>query len=383
MRVAMIHNQFLDAKGERRLIGGVETYLSYLSQLCLKDGHEPIIFQGADRPFQRTVDGILVFGVPTVNKDIKQTNSMLYEAAIKQIDPAKDVVVFGAHYCSVPTNNPRCILVQHGVSWDLPTSYFTKRWSCKFGLGARIKKWVNTRNEVRCFENCRTRVCVDYNFLNWYRTKIVDELDNAIHVIPNCAPIASAEEVNSRKGNAENISILFARRFTPHRGTRLIAGVIKSMISKGVEFEFTFAGEGPDECWLRERFMREKRVHFTKFGLEETTAVHLSHDIAVIPSIASEGTSLSVAEAMGAGCAVVATAVGGITNMIIDQYNGLLAMPNSESLLRAMSSLVTNPSLREELGKRAYETARTAFCRELWEMKWRDVLKAAAGDDKW
>ena len=158
------------------------------------------------------------------------------------------------------------------------------------------------------------------------------------------------------------------------RGTRIFSEATECLLSKYPDVSFTFAGEGPEEQWLRAKFTDVNRVRFTKYMPDEALDIHLKHDIAVIPSIASEGTSNSVAEAMGAGCTIVATAVGGITNMVIDHYNGLLTMPNSKSLLHALSSLVTNPSLREELGYRAYETARTAFCRELWEERWRSVL---------
>lgn len=379
MRVAMIHNKFLNAKGDKRAVGGIETYLSYLSQLCLKEGYEPVLFQCADEQFIRVVDGMAVFGVPTANRSTKQKKQILYEAAMKHIDPTRDILIFGAHFCSVPTSNPRCVLIQHGVSWDLPTRYSTQKRFCRTGIGARLKKRQMIRNVLRCFHNCQARVCVDYNFVNWYRTKIVDDLPDKIWVIPNCAPSASSKEIARRKEKAEGVSILFARRFTPYRGTRIMANVVERLLLTHSNVKFTFAGEGPDESWLRERLGREDRVRFIRFKQEETTAIHLSHDIAVIPSIASEGTSLSVAEAMGAGCAIVATAVGGITNMIIDQYNGLLAMPNSESLLHAISSLVTDSLLRKELGQKAYETARTAFCRELWEARWRRVLAKIGG----
>ena len=113
--------------------------------------------------------------------------------------------------------------------------------------------------------------------------------------------------------------------------------------------------------------------------------VHLAHDIVVVPSLGSEGTSLSVAEGMGAGCAVVATNVGGITNMIIDGYNGLLVMPTAAALTTALERVIADPELRQALGSKAYETAVRSFSLEVWEAKWRQVLEEVAygsGDDK-
>jgi len=93
-----------------------------------------------------------------------------------------------------------------------------------------------------------------------------------------------------------------------------------------------------------------------------------------VPSLASEGTSLSVAEAMATGCPVVATAVGGITNMIINGYNGILTMPNSSSIQDGIESLIQNSETRQSIGIRAYETAKAAFSIEQWKKSWKEVL---------
>ncbi|MEN6336505.1 MAG: glycosyltransferase family 4 protein, partial [Phycisphaerales bacterium] len=142
--------------------------------------------------------------------------------------------------------------------------------------------------------------------------------------------------------------------------------------------EFTFAGEGPDERWLRETFARQPRVTIVKYLPQDSTEIHRRHHIAVVPSLASEGTSLSVVEAMGAGCAVVATCVGGITNLIIDGHNGLLAMPNAESLHAALRRLIENAPLRRDLGIEARRCAEVSFNLPLWKRRWRAVLEQVA-----
>jgi len=151
------------------------------------------------------------------------------------------------------------------------------------------------------------------------------------------------------------------------RGTRIFGEAAKELLKKYSQISFTFAGEGPDENWLREIFYANKRVKFIKYSPDETLAIHLAHDIAVVPSLASEGTSLSVAEAMATGCPVVATAVGGITNMIINGYNGILTMPNSSSIQDGIESLIQNSETRQSIGIRAYETAKAAFSIEQWK----------------
>jgi len=134
--------------------------------------------------------------------------------------------------------------------------------------------------------------------------------------------------------------------FARYRGARLFGEAGLGILRRFPNTAVTFAGEGPEESWLRKQFAGNPRVTFTKYLPDEVLDIHLEHDIAVVPSIASEGTSLSVAEAMGAGCAVVATAVGGVTNMIINGHNGILAMPDAASVLNGLETVVSDPALR-------------------------------------
>src|SRR5208283_908297 len=117
-----------------------------------------------------------------------------------------------------------------------------------------------------------------------------------VWVIPNCCQLAPRERIG--RGDTPATRVLFARRFTMYRGTRIMAEAIDRVLSRRTDVTFTLAGEGPDEGYLLDRFEHCANVRFTKYRPEECMEVHLAHDIAVVPSVASEGTSLSVAEAM-------------------------------------------------------------------------------------
>jgi glycosyltransferase involved in cell wall biosynthesis len=235
-------------------------------------------------------------------------------------------------------------------------------------MGAWLYKKRVVSVGIKSFENCYNRVCVDYNFLNWYRAIKSTEPKGKIWVIPNfTSSIASLEQMINRE-----------QPFESYRGVYIIAEVAKEILRRYDQARFTFAGEGPEEGWLRNQFADESRVEFIKYLPSKALDIHLVHDIAVIPSIASEGTPFSVAEAMGAGCAVVATAIGGIANMIINGYNGVLVMPEAQALLTGITSVLDNPALRMELGRRAHETAKRAFSLDTWKEKWREVLEEVA-----
>jgi glycosyltransferase involved in cell wall biosynthesis len=79
-------------------------------------------------------------------------------------------------------------------------------------------------------------------------------------------------------------------------------------------------------------------------------------DLFVLPSV-SEGLGISILEAMAIGVPVVSTYVGGIPDLIKDDYNGLLVHPgNPEALAEAIIRVLSDKSLANRLSKTALET---------------------------
>lgn len=81
--------------------------------------------------------------------------------------------------------------------------------------------------------------------------------------------------------------------------------------------------------------------------------------VGVIPSIWPEPFGQVVVEAMACGKPVVASAVGGIPDIVLDGESGLLIKPNEVSALReALRTLLLDSDRRSQMGKRGIERAR-------------------------
>ena len=93
-------------------------------------------------------------------------------------------------------------------------------------------------------------------------------------------------------------------------------------------------------------------------------------DIFVNPSY-SEGLPTSVLEACAAGCAVVATDVGGTNEIILDGSTGFLVNPGDrQGLVERINFLLENKSTRDTLGKNAKAYVMDAFSWELVMGQW-------------
>jgi len=83
-------------------------------------------------------------------------------------------------------------------------------------------------------------------------------------------------------------------------------------------------------------------------------------DVFVLPSTA-EGLSLSLLEAMAAGCAVVATDVGDDGPLVSGAGMVLAAYPLEPSLGTALETLRADPTLRRELGSLARQRVNDSY----------------------
>lgn len=92
------------------------------------------------------------------------------------------------------------------------------------------------------------------------------------------------------------------------------------------------AGEGERLRARVEALGLAARVHWLG-EVADTAPIHRAVDVVVVPSTAQESAPRAIAEAQAAGTAVVASAIGGTTEMIADERTGLLVPPGDAAAL--------------------------------------------------
>jgi len=376
-KAAITYSKFLDRDGTSRVLGGVETYILYLGRLLIRLGFDVEVFQSANTAFETGVEGIKVIGVCHAGVNPKA----LYEKAHDSVSGCKGLLIFGADQHSVKTDYPHAINIMHGIAWDLPAERI-----CSAGgryrligkipfIGPILAKHLLGYIRLKQIENTKYSVLVDYNSINWYRTHVSTSIASDYKVILNFVDLPNDHSAKLGRHDDEVIKIVFARRFHIYRGTNIMAGAIERLLKERSNIEVVFAGEGPEERVILERFKNETRVSVTSYLPENSIEFHQGFHIAVVPSLASEGSSLSLAEAMGAGCAVIASDVGGMTNMVINGYNGILVKPDVEELYGRMIELVDDVNKRKLLAGKGVETAVNAFSLSKWEGDWQKIIE--------
>ena len=122
-------------------------------------------------------------------------------------------------------------------------------------------------------------------------------------------------------------------------------------------------GAGPDRAAVE--------AEIERFGLSETVEVAGHRDDVAeilagsqifVLSSRSEASPMAVLEAMAAGLPVIASRVGGLSELVVENETGLLVAPGDpRALAAAIGSLVENPALRARLGSAARTRVEQCF----------------------
>jgi glycosyltransferase involved in cell wall biosynthesis len=125
-------------------------------------------------------------------------------------------------------------------------------------------------------------------------------------------------------------------RMAPVKNLHLFVDVAKKVLEAKPDAYFVIVGDG-DMCmeirtYAQKQGLKERMV-FTGW-LKETASAYADFDVKVITS-RNEGTPVTIIEALAAGCPVVATRVGGMSDLLDGGDFGRLVRVNSENVADA------------------------------------------------
>lgn len=368
--IALYTATFLDFDAKNSYVGGAERYIVDLNSIINKMGKNMVVYQCGNYPWVRRYDnfdivslsdGKLNARVFTVEALIEFTKAFYRNAYGRTI-----LNIYSPFSIANPYSVKPCIGISHGVSWDNKASKYTK------GINSALLDGV-----IAATKNCNRLISVDTNTPNFFQT-IDYSLGNKIETIFNYVDTDKFKPRENFDITREKIVILYPRRLYEARGFYLVLDIMDSILQNYNNVEFHFVGRGNDSDIKKaiEKVKKwEGRVFWYYKSMDEMSSIYKNADITIIPTLYSEGTSLSCIEAMASGNAVIGTRIGGIPDLITDGYNGYLIEPNSIALKEAIEKLINDRENMISLKRKALETAQ-AFSKEKWQLKWYNVFNS-------
>jgi glycosyltransferase involved in cell wall biosynthesis len=189
-------------------------------------------------------------------------------------------------------------------------------------------------------------------------------------VIPNGVPVADgdAARVRAEFGIDEHDCVVLAvGTLERHKGHQVLLEALARILSAGLGTPWKLiiaGGRGGDQHQSLLEYIRAQglngRVQIVLNRNDVADLLSLA-DVFVMPSL-WEGLPMAVLEAMAARKAIVASAIAGIPEAIVDKREGLLVPPGQVApLAEALRLVLADPALRTALGHAAVARANRDF----------------------
>ena len=246
---------------------------------------------------------------------------------------------------------PRIVFTSHGLAYDESRARFARAlialatWAT-FLLSHRvIVLSVDTERRARSLPFCRSKITLIYNGLAPVSYRARASARAALLLPENGFCIGTIAELT---GNKALSSLIEA------------AALLKK---RRCSFTLFIIGEGEEreklEALIRARHL-ENIVRLAGFVPEAATYLK-AFDIFTLVSV-KEGLPSVLLEAGTAGCAVVGSAISGITDIIQNEVSGLLVAPmQSVAIADALERLMQNKQLQTTLGTKLKENISHTF----------------------
>ena len=171
--------------------------------------------------------------------------------------------------------------------------------------------------------------------------------------------------------------VICVARLIPRKRIDLLLDASRELKQKGYCFDMTVVGGGELEGRLRE-IVSESELSDTIKLLGERKDIPLllrSSNIFVLPSD-DEGLPCSIIEAMASGLPVVASDVGGVRELVVDDENGFLfPAGNGAELFGALEKLIRDSEVQKKLGRRSREMFEQHFSTDVMASSYLEVYE--------
>ena len=168
----------------------------------------------------------------------------------------------------------------------------------------------------------------------------------------------------------------------PHKGQQYLIDAAALVVKRVPDARFIIVGAGTLRETLEHQVRHlhlERHVFLAGYRADAIELIK-GFDVFAMSSI-TEGMGTPLVDAMAAGRAAVATAVGGIPEVVVDGVTGYLVPPRDPAALAGrVVELLKNRPLRERMGHAAAARAREHFTVETMVERTAEVYKSLAAD---
>ena len=360
-------------------LGGVERYTYNLAKKLKNMGYKIIIVTSRyDENLKEIEDTeyAKIFRLPTykivssrypINKQNKRCKELLEMVKQENVNSAIIQTRFWttSYIASkfISKNNIPACLIEHG--------------STHFTVNNKILDFFGEKYEHILTNSIKKRV-KDYYGVSKKCTEWLKHFNiEAKGVFYNSVNSEEIEEyskfINKDTGK---INITYTGRMIEEKGVLRLIDAFKNLNEKYDNLELSLAGEGP----ILEKIIQEnkdiKNIHILgKISHDEVMKLLGRTNIFVNPSHFSEGLPTTILEAGLMECAVVATPMGGTTEIISDDSLGCISGFETQEIQEKIEELINQPEKMKNMGIKIKQKIKEQFSWDINSQKIANTIK--------
>jgi glycosyltransferase involved in cell wall biosynthesis len=229
-------------------------------------------------------------------------------------------------------------------------------------------------NKITAISEATKQALVDHEAIPSSR---IDVIYNGIHTLP-ASPIEEQAQLRTELGIPQN-ALIFGTiaRFDPIKNQTLMIRGFAEALKKYPHLRLVLVGDGPERTTLNELVAHlgiTDQVIFVGYQPHPHRYVHL-FDVFLLTSL-SEGTSMTLLEAMSAGKPCIVSAAGGNPEIVSHNKTGLV-FPNNDqaAYVAALHRLIENENDRLTMSAEAISVFDTHFTAKVMQHRFLDIYQ--------
>ncbi len=360
-------------------LGGVERYTYNLAKKLKNMGYKIIIVTSRyDEKLKEIEDTeyAKIFRLPTykivsgrypINKQNKRCKELLEMVKQENVNSAIIQTRFWttSYIASkfISKNNIPACLIEHG--------------STHFTVNNKILDFFGEKYEHILTNSIKKRV-KDYYGVSKKCTEWLKHFNiDAKGVFYNSVNSEEVEEYSKFiQKDTGKINITYTGRMIEEKGVLRLIDAFKNLNEKYDNLELNLAGDGP----ILEKIIQEnkdiKNIHILgKISHDEVMQLLGKTNIFVNPSHFSEGLPTTILEAGLMECAVVATPMGGTTEIISDDSLGYICGFETQEIQEKIEKLVNEPEVMKDMSIKIKQKVKEQFSWDITAKKIAETIK--------
>lgn len=246
------------------------------------------------------------------------------------------------------------------VGLDCKVIFTVHGWSFTDGIDSNMKKILYRFIEKRMEPLTDRFICVSkYDYQIGIRDKVLKNPSKAIVVYNG---VNYKINISESKNFELPIKYIMTARFSNQKDQAGLVIALKD--SKNRNFDLTFVGDGPTMTKVQQlvdKYKLQKQIHFV--GFQKNVDKFLIDSNVFILSTHYEGLPISIIEAMSYGMPIIASNVGGNSELVKNGVNGFLTN-NSRELREAIEYFEKYPEKIHSMGQNSLKMYESQFMLE-------------------